>query len=209
MGNQSAWGRQPGEVESHFDVVEASNPLSELFQMREFPHCRQIVWNETGTWKTKTLKRQPINFLCVSSPRNDLFCSFLSVLKSLCNTLDGKYLFFQSHLPNSVGLHFLTIYTMETLKSKQPAKKNVKSLSPLYIIHRTVMWMRWTSGIRFTSSLETLLIFCCLQEDVQLHSCVPANCTKSYSAHARGLHDVEKNIVFFFYKSQVYTKNKC
>lgn len=94
-------------------------------------------------------------------------------------------------------------------KFKQPARKNVKSLSPLYIIHRTVMWMRWTSGIRFTRSLETLLIFCCLQEDVQLHSCVPANCTKSYSAHTRGLHNVEKNIVFFFYKSQLYIKNKC
>lgn len=114
-GNQSPQGRQAGEVESHFDMVEASNPLWELFQMHEFPHYRQIVWPETGTWKTKPLKRQLINFPCVSSPRNDLFCSFLNVLKSLCFTLDGKYLFFQSYLPNSVGLHFLTIYTMETL----------------------------------------------------------------------------------------------
>lgn len=45
-----------GEVELYFNMAQFSNPLCKLFQMHEFPHYRQIILPETGTWKTKALK---------------------------------------------------------------------------------------------------------------------------------------------------------
>lgn len=121
LGNQRTRGRLAGEVGFR-------NPLWKLFQIKEFPHCRQTISPETGTWKTKTLKWQPIKVIsCVYRVQDmtSLECSQKFVYRS-----GWKVFVFPKPFAKFSGFASpYYIYNGNT-KSWQPTGKNMKSLFP-------------------------------------------------------------------------------